>query len=238
MTAVSPPTAKLGVAGGGASSTWKSLDPRVREPARKPALETDQSQPGSARLRAGTADGAIADSSRLPRAESSWSEPQHEQARSTAGSGPPRPRHHCWLPPPTPLRCQAACAGLAGLRGRLGTGAPAPCPSVLGPAGHTQDHAAKPCGRNQVLAVPAEHAERFEGASLARIWRTTPASAARLAPAHIVPPLPPVGDATSGRGETGVLVCEGVSDGLFGQSSFQFVSAAPVIGHTAAYRCR
>ncbi len=102
MTAVSPPTAKLGVAGGGASSTWKSLDPRVREPARKPALETDQSQPGSARLRAGTADGASADSSRLPGAESSWSEPQHEQARSTAGSGPPRPRHHCWLPPPTP----------------------------------------------------------------------------------------------------------------------------------------
>ena len=28
------------------------------------------------------------------------------------------------------------------------------------------------------------------------------------------------------------------SDGLFGQSSFQFVSAAPVIGHSAAYRCR
>jgi hypothetical protein len=39
-------------------------------------------------------------------------------------------------------------------------------------------------------------------------------------------------------GETGVLVREGVSDGLFGQSSFQFVSAAPVIGHSAAYRCR
>ncbi len=151
MTAVSPPTAKLGVAGGGASSTWKSLDPRVREPARKPALETDQSQPGSARLRAGTADGAIADSSRLPRAESSWSEPQREQARSTAGSGPPRPRHHCWLPPPTPLRCQAACAGLAGLRGLLGTGAPAPCPSVLGPAGHTQDHAASPVVRIRFL---------------------------------------------------------------------------------------
>jgi len=32
------PTAKLGVAGGGASSAWKSLDPRVREPVRKPAL--------------------------------------------------------------------------------------------------------------------------------------------------------------------------------------------------------
>ena len=50
--------------------------------------------------------------------------------------------------------------------------------------------------------------------------------------------LPPVGNATGGRGETGVLVCEGVSDGLVGQSSFQFVSAAPVIGHSAAYRCR
>lgn len=56
--------------------------------------------------------------------------------------------------------------------------------------------------------------------------------------AHIVPSLPPVADATGGRGETGVLVCEGVSDGLFGQSSFQFVSAAPVIGHSAEYRCR
>jgi hypothetical protein len=32
------PTAKLGVARGGASSAWKSLDPRVREPVRKPAL--------------------------------------------------------------------------------------------------------------------------------------------------------------------------------------------------------
>jgi hypothetical protein len=46
------------------------------------------------------------------------------------------------------------------------------------------------------------------------------------------------GDATGDRGETGVLVCKGVSDGLFGQSSFQFVSAAPVIGHSAEYRCR
>jgi hypothetical protein len=201
-----------------------------------PALETDQSQPGSARLRAGTADGAIADSSRLPRAESSWSEPQHEQARSTAGSGPPRPRHNCWLPPPTPLRCQAAWAGLAGLRGLLGTGAPAPCPSVLGPAGHTQDHAAKPCGKNQVLAVPAEHAERFEGASLARIWRTTPASAARLAPPTCRRcRLWAMRRAAAARPG---LVCEGVSDGLVGQSSFQFVSAAPVIGHSAAYRCR
>ncbi len=27
------------------------------------------------------------------------------------------------------------------------------------------------------------------------------------------------GDATGGQGETGVLVCEGVSDGLFGQAS-------------------
>ena len=56
--------------------------------------------------------------------------------------------------------------------------------------------------------------------------------------AHIVPSLPPVGDAIGGRGETGVLPCEGLSDGLSGQSSFLFVSAAPVIGHFAEYRCR
>jgi hypothetical protein len=81
-------------------------------------------------------------------------------------------------PPPLP-GCLRRARWAQGL---LGTGAPAPCPSVLGPAGRTQDHAAKPCGKNQVLAAPAEHGERFEGASLARIWRTTPASAARLAP--------------------------------------------------------
>ena len=54
--------------------------------------------------------------------------------------------------------------------------------------------------------------------------------------AHIVPSLPPVGDAIGAR--QGVLPCEGLSDGLSGQSSFPFVSAAPVIGHFAAYRCR
>ena len=40
------PTAKLGVAGGGTSAAWKSLDPRVREPVRKPAL-TSQMPGGS-----------------------------------------------------------------------------------------------------------------------------------------------------------------------------------------------
>ena len=46
------PTAKLGVARGGASSAWKSLDPRVREPVRKPALAPvgRTSRPGSNRL--------------------------------------------------------------------------------------------------------------------------------------------------------------------------------------------
>ena len=36
--------------------------------------------------------------------------------------------------------------------------------------------------------------------------------------------LQPLSPGSGGRGETGVLVCEGVSDGLLGQSSFQFVS--------------
>ena len=140
----------------------------------------------------------------------------------------------CHRPPPSLPGCLGRARWAQGSAGDRGA---SPVPERLGPAGHTQDHAAKPCGKNQVLAVPAEHAERFEGASLARIWRTTPASAARLAPPTLYRRCRLWAMRRAAAARPG-LVCEGVSDGLVGQSSFQFVSAAPVIGHSAAYRCR
>lgn len=142
----------------------------------------------------------------------------------------------CHRPPPSVARLLAP--------GSLGSGVcwgprrpPPTCPSILGPAGHTQDHAASPVVRIRFL--------RFSP-SMPRDPRAPPwpGSGAQLRlqrPGWLRPHCAVVaacGDATGGRGETGVLVCEGVSDGLFGQSSFQFVSAAPVIGHSAEFRCR
>jgi hypothetical protein len=117
-------------------------------------------------------------------------------------------------PPPCVARLLAPGSLGSGSAGDRGA---SPVPERFGPG------RPYPGPRGRLLGPDPAHNSGFSG----------PAGSA-----HMVPSLPPVADATGGCGETGGLVCEGVSDGLFGQSSFQFVSAAPVIGHSAGYRCR